>query len=126
MTPLPDFVAAVVTGAGRGRRIGTPTLNLNLENVPAGIQDGVFACRARLNGTGEALAAVMHLGARPVFKDVRSCEIHLLDTVPPTNTGHVNVSDLHYLRDVQDFPSTDALVAQIGRDVAAARAILNA
>lgn len=63
------FTAAVVSGAGRGRRIGTPTLNVDLANVPAGLADGIYACRATLDGADEALAAVLHLGPRPVFND---------------------------------------------------------
>ncbi|MBP9751109.1 MAG: riboflavin kinase [Candidatus Peribacteraceae bacterium] len=126
MTPFSDFAATVVTGAGRGRRIGTPTLNLDLGSVPTELEDGVYACRARLDGDGNPLPAVMHLGPRPVFHDSRSCEVHLLDDVPPETTASVAVSDLAYLRPVQNFPSKDALVEQIGRDVAAARAILGA
>lgn len=126
MTAPADFSAPVVSGAGRGRRIGTPTFNLALDAVPANLTDGVYACRARLNGASAATAAVLHLGPRPVFRDDRSCEVHLLDGTPPADTTTVAVSDLTYLREVRDFPTKDDLVAQIARDIAQARAILKA
>ncbi len=124
MTVAAPFIAPVVTGAGRGRRIGTPTLNLDLSAVPANMPDGIYACRAQLDGTGNPLLAVLHLGPRPVFQDDRSCEVHLLDKVPPETTTSVAVSDLAYLRAVENFTSKEELIAQIGRDIAQARAIL--
>lgn len=126
MSTLSSFTAAVVSGAGRGRRIGTPTLNLDLQSIPAGMADGIYACRASLDDTGQPLSAVLHLGPRPVFDDDRSCEVHLLDDMPPEMTASVTVSDLAYLRAVADFPSKEALIEQIGHDIAEARAILGA
>ncbi len=125
MTVLPRFTAPVITGAGRGRRIGTPTLNVDLTAVPADLGDGIYAVQASWAGGG-SFAAVMHLGPRPVFQDSRSCEVHLLDAVPPADTQTVSVTVVARLRDVQNFPSPEALVAQIQRDIAAARAILAA
>ena len=124
MAALPSFEAAVVSGAGRGRRIGTPTLNLDLAAVPRELDDGIYACRARLDGEAEPRDAVMHLGERPVFRDSRTCEVHLLDG-PPPETARVAVLDLAYIREVRDFPSPDALLERIAQDIAEARAILS-
>jgi FAD synthase len=65
----------------------------------------------------------MHLGPRPVFKDVRSCEIHLLDAdIDPPLMVEVLVDA--YLREVCDFPSVEAMMEQIETDISQAREVL--
>ncbi len=77
------------------------------------------------DGTTEGpLLAAVHYGPRPVFKDSQSFEVHVIDTVPKQFPKSVEVTVVKRLRDVMDFPSAEALVEQIGRDVEEARGIL--
>jgi riboflavin kinase/FMN adenylyltransferase len=55
----------------------------------------------------------------------RGLEIHLFDFTGDLYGQTVTVEWVRRLRDVQTFPSREALVDQIGRDAVAARAILN-
>jgi riboflavin kinase/FMN adenylyltransferase len=122
--PLPRFTARVIHGSGRGKGMGTPTLNLQMQDVPPGFPEGIYACRARLDG-GVALDAAMHYGPRPVHKDIPSCEVHLLDRNVLEPPESVEVEVVEYLREVRDFASEDELRAQIAKDIENTRSILS-
>jgi len=69
---------------------------------------------------------MMNQGARPTFGvHARGLEIHLFDFTGDLYGTTVTVEWVHRLRDVQTFPSREALTDQIGRDATAARAVLN-
>ena len=122
----------VERGAGRGRTIGVPTINLTSPDPRKLLPpDGVYAVRVRLPGTGEgekeqAHGGMMNQGARPTFGvHARGLEIHLFDYDGDLYGATVTVEWVDRLRDTQTFPSRQALVDQIERDAVAARSILN-
>ena len=117
-----SFNAHVISGAGRGKQLGTPTMNLDLSAVPSGVHEGIYACFCTFDGRHHQ--AVMHYGPRPVFKDTASCEIHVLDTTINEAPQQLTVEIIHYLREVRDFQTPEALMAQIAADIDDARAIL--
>jgi riboflavin kinase/FMN adenylyltransferase len=122
------FRGRVVRGAGRGRTIGVPTVNLELP--PAAARkllppDGVYAARVTLPD-GRRFGGMMNQGPRPTFGDqARALEIHLFDFEGELYGETVDVEWVRRLRAVQAFPSREALVAQLERDRQAARASLN-
>ena len=68
----------------------------------------------------------MNQGGRPTFgEQARTLEIHLFDFDGELYGEMVYVEWVRRLRDVQAFPSREALVAQLERDRQAARATLN-
>ena len=122
----------VERGAGRGRTIGVPTINLTSPDPRKLLPpDGVYAVRVRLPGKGEgekeqAYGGMMNQGARPTFGvHARGLEIHLFDYDGDLYGATVTVEWVDRLRDTQTFPSRQALVDQIERDAVAARSILN-
>lgn len=121
----------VVRGAGRGRTIGIPTINLAPPDARKLLPpDGVYAVRVRIGepgaGSGEQLGGMMNQGPRPTFGEAaRTLEIHLFDFDGELYGETVHVEWVRRLRDVQAFASRDALVAQLERDRQAARATLN-
>lgn len=119
---FPSFTAGVVSGAGRGKGLGTPTINLDPSFLSTIGREGIYACWATIEGKRHP--AVMHAGARPVFQDSASIEIHLLDTPPESTPETVTVEPALYLREIRDFSSIDELKAQIADDIRAARATL--
>lgn len=121
MIPSP-FEASVVPGAGRGKTLGTPTINLDPALLAHIGREGIYACWATLDGARHP--AVMHAGARPVFRDTASIELYLLDGAPETVPERIRVESVAYLREIRDFPSIDDLTAQIRDDIRAARATL--
>ena len=116
----------VVRGAGRGRTIGVPTVNLEPPDPRKLLPpDGVYAVRVTL-GTGQRYDGMMNQGPRPTFgEQARALEIHLFDFDGELYGETVAVEWVRRLRDVQAFASREALVAQLERDRQAARATLN-
>jgi riboflavin kinase / FMN adenylyltransferase len=110
------FSGRVVRGAGRGRTIGVPTINL--EGPPpdkALPPDGVYA--ARVEWGGGTAGAMLNQGPRPTVGDARrSVEAHLFGLDEDLYGRMVRVEWVQRLRDIQRFASLDALRAQLGRD----------
>jgi len=115
----------VVPGAGRGRTIGVPTLNLAPPDARKLLPpDGVYAVWVWWRGT--RYGGMMNQGPRPTFGEHgRTLEAHLFDFAGELAGEVVRVEWVRRLRDVQAFPSREALVAQLERDGQAARASLN-
>ena len=121
----------VVRGAGRGRTIGIPTINLEPPDARKLLPpDGVYAVSVTVGkgetGNAKRYGGMMNQGPRPTFGDqARTLEVHLFDFDGELYGETVDVEWVRRLRDVQAFPSRDALVAQLERDRQAARATLN-
>ena len=82
---------------------------------------GVYVTHAYL---GEAMyPAVTNIGRRPTFDDgPPSIETHILDFDADIYGRELKIEVLHRLRGEVKFEGIEALVAQIGRDAADARA----
>jgi riboflavin kinase/FMN adenylyltransferase len=119
------LLGQVVPGAGRGRTIGVPTINLAPPDARKLLPpDGVYAVWVWWRGT--RYGGMMNQGARPTFAEQgRTLEVHLFDFAGDLYGETVRVEWVERLRDVQAFPSREALVAQLERDRQAARASLN-
>jgi riboflavin kinase/FMN adenylyltransferase len=121
----PYSVTGVVEkGAGRGRTIGVPTINLAPPSPRKLLPpDGVYACAVRHpSGYNGAMA---NLGGRPTFGEAaRSLEAHLFGHSGDLYGARVTVEFVRRLRDVVRFDSVDALKAQMARDQEAALAAL--
>jgi len=121
----------VVRGAGRGRTIGIPTINLEPPDPRKLLPpDGVYAVSVTVGkgetGNAKRYGGMMNQGPRPTFGDqARTLEVHLFDFDGDVYDETVHVEWVRRLRAVQAFPSRDALVAQLERDRQAARATLN-
>jgi riboflavin kinase/FMN adenylyltransferase len=122
------IVGTVTHGVGRGRGLGFPTANVEpeTERLPA---TGVYAT---LLETGSHLwQAISNIGFRPTFGgNGVTVETFVLDGGAPADLDlygePVAVHILERLRDEQKFPSPQALIEQIGRDVTRCRVILAA
>ncbi|MCA9370808.1 MAG: riboflavin kinase, partial [Candidatus Peregrinibacteria bacterium] len=102
------FTAPVITGSGRGKKLGIPTLNLDTAHVPDTLEEGVYACFARLGENGTRVPAVMHRGTRPTFGDTPSCEVHVLNHIVAIAPRSLVVDVVEKIRDVQKFADEHA------------------
>jgi riboflavin kinase/FMN adenylyltransferase len=127
----------VVMGHQRGRTIGFPTANLELEGLLAP-SDGVYAVSVRIQDKSEQddgsapdlsqqrYLGVANLGVRPTVNAGRSMEVHLLDFEGDLYGRTLRIGFVARLRGETKFPDLAALRAQIARDVDAGRAALQA
>jgi len=117
-----QFTASTTTGSGRGKGLGFPTINLKMSEIPEGIQGGIHA--GFVEFADIKYMAAIHYGDRPVFNDSPSFEVHIIDETIDTPSPSMMVELVQHLRDVQDFPSKEELIAQLHVDVDHARDIL--
>jgi riboflavin kinase/FMN adenylyltransferase len=106
-------------GAGRGRTILFPTLNLAAEQelLP---KLGVYATETAVGG--KLYSSVTNVGTRPTFDGAGvTVECHLFGFSENLTGGPMEVRFHARIRDEQKFSGADALRAQIARDIEAAR-----
>ncbi|HDP94263.1 MAG TPA: bifunctional riboflavin kinase/FAD synthetase [Candidatus Aminicenantes bacterium] len=104
----------VVSGAGRGRKLGFPTINLNTENQV--LPQGVFA--TRVEWKDQFYPAVTNIGLSPTFsRSIRKVETHIIDFDRQIYHNRVRLHFLYKLRDEFRFDTASELIAQIRRDV---------
>ncbi len=110
----------VVHGDERGRELGFPTANLVPEEALACPGHGVYACLA-----GGRPAAVS-IGVRPTFKTGRGelIEAHLLDFDGDLYGTRLRIEFRERLRGERRFPTSQALVEQVHRDIERTRELL--
>ena len=114
----------VVHGQRLGRDLGFPTANLRIERRRTPLQ-GIFA--VRVHGVEVTpLRGVASLGTRPTVGGIQTLlEVHVFDFSADLYGRQIEVEFVAKLRDEENYPTLDALVAQIHRDVAEARRILS-
>jgi riboflavin kinase/FMN adenylyltransferase len=112
----------VVHGFHRGASIGVPTANLRVEQL-ALPPDGVYAVRVCHRGARRD--GVANIGHNPTFGNAsRSVEAHVFDFTGNLYGERLEIAFVARLRGEEKFAGVEALVAQIRRDMAAARALL--
>jgi riboflavin kinase / FMN adenylyltransferase len=114
----------VVPGQRLGADLGFPTANLPLERCRAPVA-GIFAVRVH-GVAGAPLAGVASLGTRPTIGGTEALlEAHIFDFGGNLYGREIEVEFVAKLRDEERFATLDALTAQMRRDAAGAREILN-
>lgn len=125
-----EISGEVVDGKRLGRTIGFPTANIRMLNrrglLPGA---GVYAVYVRdLAEPAVRHAAMLNIGSNPTVNGTADApttvEAHIFD-FDGNLYGHIlELTFVARLRDERRFPSVEALKAQLGRDAAAARAVL--
>ncbi len=108
-----------------GRTIGYPTANVDMGKYlrPA---YGIYAVTGRLSD-GRVLKGAANLGIRPTFDPPKELlEPYFFDFADDLYGQTIEVALIEYLRPEAKFDGLDALTAQMERDCARARALLDA
>jgi len=117
------LIGQVGHGAERGRQLGFPTANLEINSSQALPSDGVYATRAYV--AGHTYPSVTNIGTRPTFGEgERTVEVYLLDFEGALYTQELRLELIERLRAEKRFSNPEELKAQISRDVERARSIL--
>ncbi|MCU0858419.1 MAG: riboflavin biosynthesis protein RibF [Pontiellaceae bacterium] len=132
----------VINGRGIGCRLGFPTANIAPENelIPA---PGVYAAWTKVQESGvrgqesevnhlplatghsTLLPSAVFIGKRTTFKDHEPViETHLLDFDGDLYGQPIEIGLMKKIRDTVSFPSEEALIAQIKKDIAQIRTVL--
>jgi riboflavin kinase/FMN adenylyltransferase len=106
----------VVTGDARGGTLGFPTANLDVRPELLVPSNGIYAGAAGEHRAAVSIGTNPHYGGRE-----RRVEAHLLDFSGDLYGRQLVVELWQRLRDEQAFHTEDDLIAQIARDVEAAR-----
>ena len=113
----------VVTGEGRGRKLGIPTANLNLSTDYVLPPKGVYAAKAYYKG--EEFKAVVNFGKKPTFSDENyTIEVHILDIERDFYGEMIEVELYEFIRNERKFSNKDDLINQIESDILYTRNIL--
>lgn len=116
------MVGAVIHGAGAGRKLGFPTINLDPADqlVPG---EGVYAGMAEVAGL--RAPAAISIGTRPTFGGERLVvEAFVLDETGDWYAERARLEMVARLRDQKRFDGPAALAEQIAADVAQVREII--
>jgi riboflavin kinase/FMN adenylyltransferase len=115
----------VIHGAHLGRAIGYPTANVVPPEWLVPLADGIYASYAILPDGAGRRPAMTYVGTRPtVNSGARLVETHLFDFSADLYGTVIDVEICERLRGDATFPGLEALVEQLHRDEAAARAFL--
>jgi riboflavin kinase/FMN adenylyltransferase len=112
----------VIYGSQRGVRLGFPTANIlpDKELLPP---HGVYAIHALLEGN--LRHGILNIGFNPTFAgQMRSVEVHIFDFNENIYGKTLDLLFIERLREEIRFESPEKLIAQINRDIARAREIL--
>jgi len=116
----PWFVSGeVIHGDKRGRELGYPTANLQLDPA-CGLKHGIYAVRAAVGG--KIHDGVASYGRRPTFGDgAPLLEIYLFDFSDDLYGKILDVAFIGWIRHEQKFDGIDPLKRAIAADAARAR-----
>jgi riboflavin kinase/FMN adenylyltransferase len=113
----------VVRGKQLGRTLGYPTANLRFGGKRPPLQ-GIFATWVH-GVAGRPMPSVSSLGTRPTVNGTEPLlEAHLFDFAGDLYGRRIEVEFVAKLRDERKFDGLPALVEQMDRDAAEARALL--
>jgi len=115
----------VITGVGRGAKLGFPTANLAIDSKQALPADGVYATWAYIDG--KAYLSMTNIGKRPTFGDnKRIVEVYVLDYLSNLYGRELKIDIIERLREEKRFDNAEELKRQIAEDIKQGKAILSA
>ena len=111
-------------GDKRGREIGYPTANLDLESYQRP-RYGIYAVTGRILESGQVLKGAANIGVRPQFEPPKELlEPYFFDFRGDLYGQEIEVAFHHFLRGEAKFDSLDELTDQMERDCQRARELL--
>jgi riboflavin kinase/FMN adenylyltransferase len=120
-----SITGKVVYGDQRGRQLGAPTANMELNRLRAPLS-GVYLVEVA-GVADQPLPGVANVGTRPtVGENFRAnLEVHLLDFAGELYGRRLTVTFLGKIREEQKFDSLEALQQHIHKDIARGREFFN-
>ncbi|MCM8764361.1 MAG: hypothetical protein NC830_03220 [Candidatus Omnitrophica bacterium] len=105
-----------VSGRGKGKSIGFPTINLQIENRTNPLSEGIYACLVR---SGHRFYRAIFFYGKPLTFDAVSFEVHIPDIEIGDSYGkNFEVIPLTRIRAPEKFNNAKTLVEAIRNDIA--------
>jgi riboflavin kinase/FMN adenylyltransferase len=117
----------VIAGEKLGRKLGTPTANLQLRRLRAALS-GVYAVEVTgLDGHEESIKGVANIGTRPTVDDSLKAvlEVHLFDFDENIYGKNISVVFRKKIRQEKKFDSIEELKANIHNDIEVGKKFFN-
>ena len=108
-----QFIAKVITGKGRGRRLGFPTANLDKKNL--NINHGVYLADVEISG--KMYKGLLHFGLKKTFCEDISLELFIKNFNFNIYGKNVKIKIIRKIREVKKFASAEDLKKQIKKDL---------
>ncbi len=111
-----SFTGRVVPGAGRGKRLGHPTANLEpvFEDKQL-FPEGVYAATVDLDG--KLMPGALHHGPRPTFDELApTLELNIYDFSGDLYDRSLEVSIIERIRPIMRFKSAGEMIKRMDRD----------
>jgi len=119
-----DLSGVVVVGDQRGRTLGFPTANIEVDSQLLLPGDGIYATWAIIDGKRHQSAT--SIGIRPTFGlTQRLVEVFIMDFSGDIYGKTVGVEFIKKVRDQEKFDGLDELIKQINQDVDDCRQVLD-
>ena len=107
------FIARVIDGVKRGRRLGIPTANL--DKVDIDISHGIYAVEVGVDK--KTYKGALHFGPKDTFKEGPTSEVILKDFEGNLYGKDLQVRILKKIRDIRKYKSIKKLKKAIGDDL---------
>ncbi|PIE62935.1 MAG: riboflavin biosynthesis protein RibF [Desulfobacterales bacterium] len=118
-----QITGEVQRGMQRGSRLGFPTANLHFSPREVVPRHGVYV--VRVHHGKQSYGGVLNIGCNPTFGAQEAlAEVHIFDFDEDIYGKSLKIDLIRFLRKEKKYPDVKALVAQIERDVVAAKTIL--
>ena len=118
------YSGKVVNGDRRGRKIGFPTANLEIDDGRAMLPNGAYIVRVKVRG--EFFNGIANVGDNPTFKVAgRRLEVFIDDFNADIYGEEIFVGFISKLRDEKIFASVEELKDQLNEDLRAMRNATN-
>ena len=110
------YAGEVVNGDRRGRKLGFPTANLEIDDRRAMLPNGAYIVRVKVRG--QFFSGIANIGDNPTFKAQRRRLEVFIDNFSGDIYGEeIFVGFVSKLRDEKIFASVDDLKAQLSEDL---------
>lgn len=111
-----SICGTVMKGAGEGKKMGYPTLNLSLEGLCLP-PFGVYTAQVRHHQAH--YSAIVNLGVAPTLNQSRTplLEVHLIEPFPDNLKNWLEVVFTRFVRPEKKFESKEQLALQIQQDL---------
>ncbi|NLM21455.1 MAG: bifunctional riboflavin kinase/FAD synthetase [Peptococcaceae bacterium] len=112
----PSICGRVIHGDERGRTLGFPTANIEVDEDLLVPKNGVYAVESEINGL--RYGGMMNIGLRPTFKkeSERTIEVHFFDFQGDLYGQKIMVKIKSKLRSEKKFQGPEEIISQLHKD----------